>query len=475
MINNYKGTLDEYIEKNDISLSNSETAPEKGKLSPDKHLEEFADNSINEKVNIQEISDYWTPERRYQMTFPWHPWHGAKGNPLEKYFYEEKLHITNTPPPTVTNMSAIKIAIYATQNEDLILDLSPRKENDYLLQTYDKIGLLPIKNISLVVAPPKCGKTTFVSIIIASVLGCGHKFGRYEQKKGCKVLHIDTEQGEPDQQKNMQYIFDMCKEEKMTEKEFSQRYRSLHARQIRGIELIEKVEVEIIKYTPDLVVIDGVAQMADDIMSQPEAAKINDQLQLLAEAYKCNIMCVIHTPKMKRNETDTDLYLPKGALGSMLYQGAYDIFTCVKNGEGKPESDQYFIVIHIGRGKETPKLFFVRDPEKDGRPKPYYEIKAGDDKERVCNAIKTILTDNGNIGLSKSDLINKLEKKLGKGFSRATLENKWEKLIAPIKNELCITPKGRATIIKLKDPNDPEQIEFNVIAEPDQPTEEAPF
>ena len=238
---------------------------------------------------------------------------------------------------------------------------------------------------------------------------------------------------------------------------------------------MQRVEAEIITYKPDLVVIDGVAQMATNLMDQEESARLNDQLQFLAETYKCVIMCVIHTSKKNRNDSDYNTFLSKGALGTMLEQGMSDGFVCVKTGWGKPIDQQYFTVYHESRHEEIPKFYFMRDPKEKGIPKPYFNITVIKDEDRVSNAIKQIFTDNGNIGIPKTDLIIQLTKKLGKGFSKATLESKWKDYIAPIKDELSIKRIGTSKIIKLKDPNDPEQTEFNVIAETDQQTEEAPF
>ena len=481
IIDRYKAAIDEYFEKNNLTLPNNKPLYEKERLP----YALFLDLIDKVKCNV----DQYTLNEILKVRDA--KLGGYDCTDCAEYFVQAhpELFATNEDPPTeraatergtlslnyVTDLTDEQFKEYSEQNEKLVTTLTPPKENDYLLQTKDGIGLLPTKNISLVVAPPKCGKSTFVSIMIASVLGCGWKFGRYapKKKKGCKVLHIDTEQGEPDQQKNMRYIYNMCEEKRMTEKDFSQIYRCLGARKIRGKKLRESVEVEIINYKPDLVVIDGVAQMAEDIMNQPEAAKINDELQLMAERYECNIMCVIHTPKMKRNETDTDLFLPKGALGTMLYQGAYDIFTCAKKGEGKP--DQYFIVTHIGRGKETPQLLFDRDPEKNGMPKPHYEIKIDSKLTNIINAGKQIFSDNGNKPIVKGDWIKQMSDKLGKGYSEKSIRDLLDANETEIKKEFHIEDKGNKILVKMKSPNDPEQQVFNPIADPDQPTEEAPF
>ena len=453
--------------------NNNQTTPEKKKLSLDQHLDGTGDNITN---YLKNPLDEFIKENNIDLRNNDNVTNDFKGS-LDRFTEKYNIDLSNKDFKGVTGISLNEVLEYAIQNEKLILDIDDEEdtENDCLLKTRKEISFMPRENICVVVAPKKSGKSSFIAIIVASVLGCGRHFDFIALKDNFKVLIVDTEQSEKDQRKCMKYIWEMCKKCRMSKDEFRKRFYTMHARSIRGETLRKRVESEIITYKPDLVVIDGVAQMAANLMDQEESAKINDQLQSIAEAYKCVIMCVIHTSKKNRNDKDYNTFLSKGALGTMLEQGMSDGFVCVKTGWGKPIEQQFFTVYHESRHEEITEFSFVRDPKEKGLPKPYYKIKVGDDKEKVCNTIKQIFADNGNIGLSKGDLIAQIEKKLGKGFSRATLENKWEKLIAPIENELCITPKGRSTIIKLKDPNDPEQTDFNIIAEPDQPTEEAPF
>lgn len=428
---------------------NSKTAPQKKMLSLDQHLEEIGNKVTN---------DY------------------TKGT-LDEFIKKYNIDLSNKDFQTVTGISQNKVLEYAIQNEKLILDIDDKEdtENDCLLQTRKEISFMPRENICVVVAPKKSGKSSFIAIIVASVLGCGKHFDFYALKDDFKVLVVDTEQSKKDQRKCMKYIWGMCQNCRMSKDDFRKRFYTMHARSIRGATLMQRVEAEIITYKPDLVVIDGVAQMATNLMDQEESARLNDQLQFLAETYKCVIMCVIHTSKKNRNDSDYNTFLSKGALGTMLEQGMSDGFVCVKTGWGKPIDQQYFTVYHESRHEEIPKFYFMRDPKEKGIPKPYFNITVIKDEDRVSNAIKQIFTDNGNIGIPKTDLVIQLTKKLGKGFSKATLESKWKDYIAPIKDELSIKHIGTSKIIKLKDPNDPEQTEFNVIAETDQQTEEAPF
>ncbi len=442
----YKGSLDEYLEKKGISCSNPlDESVEKMGISISNDMPTYKDDMLSLDRNLMECGD-----------------NVSNNDPTKRKY--------------ITDLNDQDFARYSLANEDLVLDIDdPEIKINYLLKNTKGVGILPTENIGLVVSPPKSGKSTFVSILIASILGCGKHFGFYAHKKDAKVLHIDTEQGKAHQQRNMKYIYCMCQKYRMSKDEFRKRFRTIHARAIRSVELRQRTETEIIIYNPDFVVIDGVAQMIDDIMDQEESAKLNDQLQDLSERYKCSIMCVIHTPKQKNNETDWNLFIPKGALGTMLMQGVADRFVCVKKEADKSVNEQTFIVHHESRDETIGQFTFKRDPQNNGMPIPYYEVSTDNSAEKVCMAIKEIYANNGNKAIAICDLRKQIADKLKSGFGKSTLENRWGEFIEPIKDELFIMDNGKRKLIKMKDPNDPEQTEFNPIADPDHPTDEAPY
>lgn len=377
--------------------------------------------------------------------------------------------------PTATKMSLTEIETYKEKTKELLLSIDdPIVEIDYLLKNGKNIGTIPTENISLIVSPPKSGKSTFVNILIASVLGCGKEFGLYAQKADAKVLHIDTEQATPHQQRSIRYIYNMCTSHRMTKKDFKRRYYPIHARKIRYEELRKLTETAIMLYNPDFVVIDGVAQMSENIMDQQISAEINDTLQAMAEMYKCAIICVIHTSKMKRDEIDEEKFLSKGALGTMLEQGMSDCFLCIKNTEG------YFIAKHkVSRDEQIQDIYFERDHTKEGMPKPHYvTIKTDDPITKIKTAIKAIFSERQNQPLKMTDLRQaisaKLKEKNKQGFSVGDIEKKWQNFQTDIEADLFINSDGPTKWVKLKDPQDPQQMEF-VLADPNTPSEEAPF
>lgn len=486
IIDRYKAAIDEYFEKNNLTLPNNKPLYEKERLPYALYLDlidkEKCNVDLYTLIEIHKVRD--AKLRGYDCT-----------GSLE-YFIQAhpELLATNEDPPTeraptergtlsldknlefnpITGLTKERFSKFLEQSKKLIKKIGdPKIKTDYLLKNDENIEFLPTRNTSVVVAPKKNGKSSFVAILSASVLGCGKHWGFCETKRKRSVLLFDTEQDESDQQIFQDFVYRMCQENKMSKEEFDERFCTVHARDTRRGDLKELLESLIIYRKPDLVVLDGVAQMVVDPINQIEAAEINDQLQLLAAKYNCAILCVIHTTKKDRGNNDPSTFLSKGAIGTMLEQGASDIFVCVKQNWNKPKEEQYFEVFHESRHREMQSFKFKRDPQNDGMPCIYIPIT--DVKPlKIKNTIKQILLDNGNKPQTKGDLIKQVSDKLGKGFSEKMIQNFW-KVDPTIIEDLYIDDKGNKTLVKLKSPNDPEQQVFNPIADPDQPTEEAPF
>jgi hypothetical protein len=456
--------LDKFVEDHNISVSNE---PDKKEREIGGTLDNFCkENNIdvsNSYYDINHNLDRYLAKNGISCS-------SEPDTPQKRLSLDEDL--ANELPKSVTNLSEEENAKFLIELENLELNIDDEEiPIDCLLKNNNGIGFLPTGAISMTVAPPKYGKSTFLSILAAAILGCGKQWGFYAQKTNAIVLNIDTEQDKAHQQRNYHYVFNMCKKERMSKEEFKKRYHTIHALGKSGVELKKFTEFLVRHHKPDFVIIDGVAQMEYEIMDHAKCAQVCETLLLIGEKYKCNVMCVIHTPKQKNNETDYSLLVPKGSLGTMLMQAMTDRFTCIKKDAGKPT--QYFIVKHESRDEEIKDIYFSRDSQNKGMPKPYYETKENTKEEKVCNAIRQIFADNGNIALQKGDLIKMLISKTG--YGKTTLESKWDEYIKPMEDELFINKDGRSTLIKLKDPRDPEQTEFNPIAEPDQTPEDPPF
>ena len=87
--------------------------------------------------------------------------------------------------------------------------------------------------------------------------------------------------------------------------------------------------VAIATYRPDIVVLDGIADLLTDINDGPKAQELMEQLLHLADEYDCNITTVIH---LNRSGEKSNL---RGWLGSALMQKSFEVFNCAPIGQGE--------------------------------------------------------------------------------------------------------------------------------------------
>ena len=82
--------------------------------------------------------------------------------------------------------------------------------------------------------------------------------------------------------------------------------------------------VAIESYRPDIVIVDGIADLLADINDGPKAIELISELLRLADKNNCNITVNIH---LNRSGEKSNL---RGWLGSMLLQKAFEVFNCAK-------------------------------------------------------------------------------------------------------------------------------------------------
>jgi hypothetical protein len=84
----------------------------------------------------------------------------------------------------------------------------------------------------------------------------------------------------------------------------------------------ELLGVAVATYRPDIVVLDGIADLMTDINDGPKAQELMEELLNLADKYECNITTVIH---LNRSGEKSNL---RGWLGSALMQKSFEVFNC---------------------------------------------------------------------------------------------------------------------------------------------------
>jgi len=75
-------------------------------------------------------------------------------------------------------------------------------------------------------------------------------------------------------------------------------------------------------YEPDICIIDGIADLLDDINSGPDSVELMQRLLTIATVNKCNITAMIHL-----NRSGEKLNL-RGWIGTVMVQKSYEVFNC---------------------------------------------------------------------------------------------------------------------------------------------------
>ena len=206
-------------------------------------------------------------------------------------------------------------------------------DEDFMMELYGK-KCFPRKDLTTFTGPAKSGKTFWTSILMA----CCAKAADSERKvlelqrireEPLKVMWYDTEQSKQTT-KNIpaNRIFKMSAEEATDDTPqptpLDQQFFVFNVRALTCQERREKLPLAIKTYRPDIVIIDGIADLLPDINDGPKATDLMEQLLQLADEYNCNITTIIH---LNRTGEKSNL---RGWLGSVMLQKSYEVFVCEK-------------------------------------------------------------------------------------------------------------------------------------------------
>ena len=183
----------------------------------------------------------------------------------------------------------------------------------------------PRCDVSVFTGMSKTGKTFVTSMLMAcgvseQVLGL-----RRTYEKPLKVMWIDTEQSLATTKRIL-----TDRVGRMIGGEFpDEQFYVFNMRRRTPKERREQMALAIETYRPDICIIDGIADMVDDINSGTDSTEIMQQLLTLAQEYECNITANIHL-----NRTGEKFNL-RGWLGTLMLQKSYEVFSCEKLADNK--------------------------------------------------------------------------------------------------------------------------------------------
>lgn len=193
------------------------------------------------------------------------------------------------------------------------IDLSERLEEPVPVVTLDSMTVCSEGNLSAVVGEAKSKKTFLCSALVGGLLSAAGYMGFGPADK--RVLWIDTEQSEAHIHRVIRRTHIIaCLD--CTENDPHLRVLGLREQDPRERAQVAFDAIEL--YRPDLVVIDGVADLQYNTNDLEESERIITQLMRLSSHYRTHILCVLHTNPGSDKA--------RGHVGSALQRKAETVF-----------------------------------------------------------------------------------------------------------------------------------------------------
>ena len=182
----------------------------------------------------------------------------------------------------------------------------------------------PRKDLSVFAGVAKTGKTFVTSMLMAAATTSEDEPSvlalKRIRKEPLKVMWYDTEQSLETTKEIM-----VKRIAKMVGGTFPDtQFFVFNVRAMTFEERNKMLGVAIESYRPDIVIVDGIADLLADINDGPKAIELISELLRLADKNNCNITLNIH---LNRSGEKSNL---RGWLGSMLLQKAFEVFNCAK-------------------------------------------------------------------------------------------------------------------------------------------------
>ena len=222
---------------------------------------------------------------------------------------------------------------------------------EYLIEI-GGVPTMPKGNLVAVSAKWKNGKTFFCSILTAIFMGSDQFANCRSLKETGKALFFDTEQSDSDTKRLQRIIDEMMPEGRHNDCKVaclqpapidSDLYQSSEPSRIG---LITRA---IMQEHPDLVIIDGIADLIYNYNDVIESQEVVSKLAAIANEHKCCIVVVMHQNKGSHDKN------MKGHLGTLLYQKCSDVFNVEKCGS-------LFVASHaVSRHRNSEDIAFKLD------------------------------------------------------------------------------------------------------------------
>ncbi len=294
----------------------------------------------------------------------------------------------------------------AIKKDFIIDDNVDYPEPEYLIRL-GEVPTLPKGNLVALSAKWKNGKTFFCDILAAIFLDSTAFHNCESLVKQGKVLFFDTEQAVSDTARIRKTIKQLTPHERHKDLDvYCLRNASIDSEE--DGETISRYEfiVRAIEHEhPDLVIIDGIADLIYNYNDVYESQAMVNKLAAVASKHNCCIVVVMHQNKGRQ---DTNM---KGHLGTMLYQKGSDEFIVEKQGP-------LFVVTHnVSRHRRGDGLVFKLDAnavpmDAAADRQLQVEIERQQDKAKLHEQISLCFED-ATAKLKCSEIVKMIQEKMG--------------------------------------------------------------
>ena len=236
--------------------------------------------------------------------------------------------------------------------KDYVIDRNVEYPDPEYLIEIGGVPTLPKGNLVALSAKWKNGKTFFCQVLGAIFLGSDQFANCRSRQDEGRMLFFDTEQAESDTARIQKTIEVMtpgqrhsdfrvfCLREAVIDKDIDQNAT------VSRFDLINRA---IMQEQPDLVFIDGIADLIYNYNDVIESQEVVNKLAAIANRHNCCIIVVMHQNKGRQDKN------MKGHLGTMLYQKCSDVFNVEKCGS-------LFVASHaVSRHRNSEDIAFKLD------------------------------------------------------------------------------------------------------------------
>ncbi len=349
----------------------------------------------------------------------------------EQYYMTKILQAPDTKEKLIY-ANAIKALYHQQAPEVYVVDMAnPSPPEDFLMM-YEGVYYRPRGDLSIIKAKAKSGKSTYLKIEIAAMIsptgqvnGMSRSYidGTETIRDPYNVLWVDTEQSHASSDKSYRQVLQMAG---LPLDHNDPHLTMINSRMSQTQSRLERVEEEVEVGHYDVVVLDGVKDVAKDINDPQETDNIVARILQLVQDTKVSFVTVIHENPAK----DSDKM--RGWLGTELGNKGFEVQEVRIN-----QDTGVFSVVNTERREKTIPPYGFRyndddlleqcDPDVKGfgqgqgqnRSQKKIEL---DNQTRYCNQVKKAFEDNPNLQHTHADLIRLLIKKCG--LTDATARNR---------------------------------------------------